>query len=37
MSIQLLLDMYSGTPIIRINWVSEPSGYVEIPNNWIFL
>jgi hypothetical protein len=25
------------TPIIRINWDSEPSGYAENPDNWIFV
>jgi len=25
------------TPLIRINWDGEPSGYVENPDNWIFL
>jgi hypothetical protein len=28
---------YSRTPLIQINWDSEPSGYVENPDNWIFL
>jgi hypothetical protein len=28
---------YSITPIIRINWDREPSGYAENANNWIFL
>jgi len=25
------------TPLIRINWVGQPSGYAENPGNWIFL
>jgi hypothetical protein len=29
--------LYSGTPLIRINWDGEPSGYAENPDNWIFL
>jgi len=28
---------YSRTPLIRINWNEEPSGYAENPDNWIFL
>jgi hypothetical protein len=28
---------YSRTPLIRINWDGEPSGYAEIPDNWIFI
>ena len=28
---------YSRTPIIRINWDAQPSGYAENPDNWIFL
>ena len=28
---------FSKTPIIRINWDGEPSGYAENPDNWIFL
>jgi len=28
---------YSRTPLIRINWDSEPSGYAENPDNLIFL
>ena len=28
---------YSRTPFIRNNWDGEPSGYAEIPDNWIFL
>jgi hypothetical protein len=27
---------YSITPIIRIYWDGEPSGYAENPDNWIF-
>jgi len=27
---------YSRTPLIRINWDGEPSGYAENPDNWIF-
>jgi hypothetical protein len=30
-------QIYSGTPVIRINWAGQPSGYAEIPDNWIFL
>jgi hypothetical protein len=26
--------MYSGTPLIRINWDGESSGYAEYPDNW---
>ena len=25
------------TPRNRINWNGEPSGYAEIPDNWIFV
>jgi len=25
----------TGTPLIRINWYGEPSGYAENPDNWI--
>ena len=28
---------YSRTPLIRINWEGEPSGYAENPDNWICL
>jgi hypothetical protein len=28
---------YNRTPLIRIDWESEPSGYEENPDNWIFL
>jgi hypothetical protein len=28
---------YVRTPLIRINWEREPSGYAEIPDNWILL
>ena len=28
--------MYRRTPLIRINWDDEPSGYAENPDNWIF-
>jgi hypothetical protein len=28
---------YSRTPLIRINQDGEPSGYAEIPDNWILL
>ena len=27
---------YDRTPIIRINWNGEPSGYADNPDNWIF-
>jgi len=30
-------QIYSGTSVIRINWDGQPSGYAEIPDNWIFL
>jgi hypothetical protein len=29
--------LYSRTPLIRINWDGDPSGYAENPDNWIFL
>jgi hypothetical protein len=29
--------VYSTTSLIRMNWHSEPSGYAENPDNWIFL
>jgi hypothetical protein len=28
---------YIRTPLIRINWDGEPSGYAGNPDNWIFL
>jgi hypothetical protein len=28
--------IYSRTPLIRINWDGEPSGYAENPDNWTF-
>jgi hypothetical protein len=28
---------YGKTPLIRINWEGEPSGYAEHSDNWIFL
>jgi len=28
---------YSVTPLNGIDWDNEPSGYVENPDNWIFL
>jgi hypothetical protein len=28
---------YNGTPLIRVNWYGEASGYPENPDNWIFL
>jgi len=28
---------YSRTPIVRVNWDGEPTGYVENPDNGIFL
>jgi len=28
---------YIKTPLIRISWDGEPSGYAKIPDNWIFL
>jgi hypothetical protein len=28
---------YSRTPLMRINWEGEPSGYADNPYNWIFL
>jgi len=30
-------SQYSRTPLIRINWDDDPSGYEENPDNWIFL
>jgi hypothetical protein len=27
----------SRTPLIRVNWDGEPSGYAESPDNWIFI
>jgi hypothetical protein len=30
------LPYYRRTPLIRINWDGEPSGYAENPDNWIF-
>jgi hypothetical protein len=32
-----LATLYSRAPLIRINLDGEPSGYAEIPDNWIFL
>ena len=29
--------IYRITPLIRINWCDEPSGYAENPDYWIFL
>ena len=29
--------LYSGTPLIRIYWDGEPSGYAQNPENWIFI
>ena len=34
---QLRILTWSRTPLIRINWDCEPSGYAENPDNWIFL
>jgi hypothetical protein len=31
------ITKYSITPIIRIKWDHEPSGYGENADNWIFL
>jgi len=31
------LYVYSRTPLIRINWDDEQSGYAENPDKWIFL
>jgi len=28
---------YSRTALVRINWNSEPPGYAENPDNWIYL
>ena len=36
MTWEMRFTKYSRTPIIRINWDGEPSGYAEIPDNWIF-
>ena len=33
----LLSMSYSRTPLIRINWDGEPSGYTENTDKWIFL
>jgi hypothetical protein len=30
-------NIYSRTPLIRIDWDRKPSGYAENPDNWIFL
>jgi len=32
-----VLNVYSSTPLIRINWDDEPSGYAENPDIWIDL
>ena len=29
--------MYSRTPLLRVNFDGEPSGYAENLDNWIFL
>jgi hypothetical protein len=34
---QLNVKNYNRTPLIRINWNCEPSGYEENQDNWIFL
>ena len=31
-----LYTKYSRTPLVRINWDGEPSGYAENLNIWIF-
>ena len=31
------IDKYSRTPLTRIKWDGEPSGYAEYPDNWIFV
>ena len=28
---------YGRTPIVRVNWNGQPSGYTANPDNWIFL
>jgi len=33
----LAMSIHSRTPLIRINWDDESSGYAENPDNWIFL
>jgi len=30
-------SIYIRSPLIRINWDGETSGYAENPDNWIFL
>jgi hypothetical protein len=30
-------SQYSRTPLLRINWDIEPSGYAQNPDNWSFL
>jgi len=30
-------SLYTRTPLFRINWDGEPSGYTENPDNLIFL
>jgi hypothetical protein len=32
-----VITEYSRTPLIRINWDGEPSGYAENPDDWIFI
>jgi len=32
-----IVKPYSRTPLTWINWNSEPSGYAENPDNWIFI
>jgi hypothetical protein len=36
-SVSFIGSVYSRTPLIRINWDGEPSGYAENTDNWIFL
>jgi hypothetical protein len=33
----MFIRNYNRTLFIRINCVNEPTGYAEIPDNWIFL
>ena len=36
-AVQDKILLHIRTPLIRINWDGEPSGYAEKPDNWIFL
>ena len=37
LSSEISVSVYSRTPLIRINWDGELSGYAENPDKWIFL